>query len=113
MNKKLYTIQLVTGVTILCEAELHPNGKSYTVYNPIRPVIMDGRVVYTRMNPYSDSTETQISIKNMVSNPMPLHTAYINIYYEAVRQTEEQLKRALEAITESTQIPLNPHETLQ
>lgn len=98
MNKQLLTMQLITGVIILCEAT--ESTTYYDVFNPIRPVILDGRVAYTRMNPYSDSTETVIK-KDHIISVQPLHVAYIDVFNEAVRQTEEQLKQSIQLTTQS------------
>lgn len=109
----LVTIQLISGVTILCDAKL--NDTTWEISNPIRPVVLEGRVVYTRMNPYSDSTETTIKDSHVIT-VMPLHTAYIDVYNEAVRQTEEQLRKTIQEVsgTDTQEWPDNEaHETIQ
>lgn len=111
----LVTIQLISGVTILCDAVFESSNSTWLVSNPIRPVVLDGRIVYTRMNPYSDSTEVYIKDSHVIS-VMPLHTAYIDVYNEAVRQTEEQLQKSIKEATgqEAQEWPdIEAHETIQ
>ena len=99
---KLESIQLITGVTIL--AEVTKNEDTYTLKNPIRPIILDGRIVYSRLNPYSDEKVVDIH-KSHVIYSMPMHTAYIDVYMDAVEKTEQQLRQVLEALQENVGEP--------